>query len=130
MKRTMLQGKIHRATVTQTALEYEGSVEIDSVLLDAADIKEYQQIHLYNCNNGERFTSYAVRGEANSGTVCMLGAAARLVAKGDILIICTYSQMNEKEVEAHKPHKIFVDDDNKITHTSNPKSGFKPGAVS
>lgn len=119
MQRTMLQAKLHRVHVTQTELEYEGSVAIDNALLEAADIKEFQQIHIYNVNNGERFTSYAVRAEANSGTVAVLGAAARLVSKDDILIICTYAELDEAEVAKHKPRLIYADANNGISHSHN-----------
>lgn len=115
----MLQAKLHRVKTTQTEVGYEGSVAIDSTLLAAADIKEFQQIHIYNIANGERFTSYAVPAEANSGTIAVLGAAARRVAIDDLLIICTYSDYNEAEVEKHDPHLIYVDDSNGITHTHN-----------
>lgn len=115
----MLQAKLHRVKTTQTEVGYEGSVAIDSALLAAADISEFQQIHIYNISNGERFTSYAVPAEANSGTIAVLGAAARRVAIDDLLIICTYSNYDEAEVEKHDPHMIYVDDNNGITHTHN-----------
>lgn len=119
MHRTMLQAKLHRVTTTQTEVGYEGSVAIDSELLAAADIQEFQQIHIYNISNGERFTSYAVTAEPNSGTIAVLGAAARRVAVDDLLIICTYSSYDEKEAAEHDPHLIYVDDNNAITHTHN-----------
>ena len=119
MHRTLLQAKLHRVTTTQTEVGYEGSVAIDSELMAAADIHEFQQIHIYNIDNGERFTSYAVAAEPNSGTIAVLGAAARRVAVGDLLIICTYSSFSEEEAAAHDPHLIYVDDKNAITHTHN-----------
>jgi len=119
MRRTMLQAKLHRIKTTQTEVGYEGSVAIDTTLMKAADIREFQQIHIYNISNGERFTSYAVPAEADSGTIAVLGAAARRVAVDDLLIICTYSDYGKKEAEGHDPHLIFVDGDNKITHTHN-----------
>lgn len=125
----MLQAKLHRVNVTQTELEYEGSVGIDSALLEAADIKEFQQIHIYNINNGERFTSYAVPAEANSGTIAVLGAAARRVSKGDLLIICTYADMDEAEVEQHDPRLIYADENNAISHSHNANVQNKPVAV-
>ena len=133
MNRTMLQAKLHRIKTTQTEVGYEGSVAIDSTLLAAADIKEFQQIHIYNIANGERFTSYAVPAEADSGTIAVLGAAARRVAIDDLLIICTYSDYDEAEVEKHDPHLIYVDDNNAITHTHNglvSETTNKPVAVS
>lgn len=129
----MLQAKLHRVKTTQTEVGYEGSVAIDSTLLAAADIKEFQQIHIYNIANGERFTSYAVPAEAGSGTIAVLGAAARRVAIDDLLIICTYSDYSEAEVEKHDPHLIYVDDNNAVTHTHNgllDEAVSKPVAVS
>lgn len=119
MQRTMLQAKLHRFHVTQTELDYEGSVAIDSALLDAADIKEFQQIHIYNVNNGERFTSYAVRGEANSGTIAVLGAAARRVSKNDVLIIATYADYDEAELADYAPRLVYADENNAISHGHN-----------
>jgi len=115
----MLQAKLHRVTATQTEVGYEGSVAIDSTLMAAADIKEFQAIDIYNVDNGERFSSYAVAAEKGSGTIAVLGAAARRVAIGDILIICTYSAYDESECENHQPHLIYVDEKNSITHTHN-----------
>jgi aspartate 1-decarboxylase len=97
MQRTMLKSKLHRVTVTHAELHYEGSCAIDENLLDAADIREYQQIDIYNVNNGERFTTYAIRAERGSGTISVNGAAARKAAAGDLLIIATYAVMNEIE---------------------------------
>jgi aspartate 1-decarboxylase len=91
MQRTMLKSKLHRVTVTHAELHYEGSCAIDENLLDAADIKEYQQIDVYNVNNGERFSTYAIRAERGSGTISVNGAAARKAATGDLLIIATYA---------------------------------------
>ena len=119
MQRNMLQAKLHRVTATQTEVGYEGSVAIDSTLMKAADIREFQAIDIYNVNNGERFSSYAVAAEKGSGTIAVLGAAARRVSIGDILIICTYSYYDEQEVDNHQPHLIYVDDKNQITHTHN-----------
>jgi len=117
MQRVMLQGKLHRVRVTDCQLDYEGSVAIDQALLDAADIREYQQIHIYNVANGERFTSYAVAAPAGTGTVAVLGAAARRAQTNDLLIICTYAELDEKEVAKHKPRCVYVDSANRITHT-------------
>jgi len=119
MHRTMLQAKLHRVTATQTEVGYEGSVAIDRTLMEAADIQEFQAIDIYNINNGERFSSYAVAAEKGSGTIAVLGAAARRVAIDDLLIICTYSQYTEQEVAEHQPHLIYVDEKNQITHTHN-----------
>jgi len=119
MQRNMLQAKLHRVSATQTEVGYEGSVGIDSALMAAADIKELQAIDIYNVTNGERFSSYAVTAEKDSGTIAVLGAAARRVAIGDVLIICTYSSYDEKEVAQHQPHLIYVNEKNQITHSHN-----------
>ena len=95
MQRTMLKSKLHRVTVTHSELHYEGSCAIDQDLLDAADIKEYQQIDIYNVNNGERFTTYAISAERGSGIISVNGAAARKAAPGDLLIIATYAMYDE-----------------------------------
>lgn len=118
MQRMMLKSKIHRVTVTQAELHYEGSCAIDENLLDAADIKEYQQIDIYNVNNGERFTTYAIRAERGTGTISVNGAAARKAAPGDLLIIASYATMNEVELADFEPDMVYVDAKNRITHHS------------
>jgi aspartate 1-decarboxylase len=118
MQRIMLKSKLHRVTVTQAELHYEGSCAIDDDLLDAADIKEYQQIDIYNVNNGERFSTYAIRAERGSGTISVNGAAARLAAPGDLLIIASYVSMNEIELAKFEPDLVYVDAKNRITHHS------------
>ncbi len=115
MQRIMLRAKIHRASVTQCDLNYEGSCGIDEDLLEAADIREFEKIELYNINNGGRFSTYAIRGKRGSGEISLNGAAARLAQLGDLLIICTYSPMNEEEVASYKPKVVFVDEKNRIT---------------
>ena len=115
MQRIMLRAKIHRATVTQCDLNYEGSCGIDEDLLDAADIREFEKIELYNVNNGERFSTYAIKGKRGTGEISLNGAAARLAHLGDLLIICTYAPMNEKEVAEYQPKIVFVDEKNRIT---------------
>jgi aspartate 1-decarboxylase len=114
----MLKSKLHRVTVTQAELHYEGSCAIDQNLLDAADIREYQQIEIYNVTNGERFSTYAIRAERGSGTISVNGAAARKAAAGDLLIICTYAAYSEVELARHQPDLIYVDAKNRITHRS------------
>jgi aspartate 1-decarboxylase len=114
MQRTMLKSKIHRVTVTQSELGYEGSCAIDETLLDAADIREYQQIDIYNVSNGERFTTYAIRAARNSGTISVNGAAARKAAPGDILIIASYAVYNEVELQRFHPDLVYVDERNRI----------------
>ena len=115
MQRIMLRAKIHRATVTQCDLNYEGSCGIDEDLLDAADIREFEKIELYNVNTGERFSTYAIKGKRGTGEISLNGAAARLAHLGDLLIICTYAPMNEKEVAEYQPKIVFVDEKNRIT---------------
>jgi aspartate 1-decarboxylase len=114
MQRTMLKSKLHRVRVTHSELDYEGSCAIDEELLDAADIREYQQIEIYNVNNGERFTTYAIRAQRNSGIISVNGAAARKAAPGDILIIATYAIYNELELEKYRPELVYVDTMNRI----------------
>ena len=114
MQRTMLKSKIHRATVTNAELGYEGSCAIDDDLLDAADIREYQQIEIWNVNNGARFTTYAIRAERGSGVISINGAAARKASPGDILIIATFAAYEEAELRAYKPDLVYVDDRNRI----------------
>ena len=110
----MLKSKLHRVRVTHSELDYEGSCAIDETLLEAADIKEYQQIDIYNVNNGERFTTYAIRAERNSGTISVNGAAARKASPGDLLIIATYASYSEDELAQFKPQLVYVDAQNRI----------------
>lgn len=119
MQCTMLKAKLHRAHVTHSELEYEGSCAIDGRLLDTAAIREYEQIDIYNITNGERFTTYAIRAEEGSGIVSVNGAAAHKASPGDIVIICAYAGLSEKEAAAHKPTLVYVDEHNRITHTRN-----------
>ena len=114
MQRTMLKSKIHRATVTHSELDYEGSCAIDEDLLDAADIREYQQIDIYNVNNGERFTTYAISAERGSGIISVNGAAARKAAPGDLLIIATYAMYDEAELAKFEPDLVYVDSRNRM----------------
>jgi len=114
MQRTMLQSKLHRVRVTQSELHYEGSCAIDDDLLDAADIREYQQIDIYNVSNGERFTTYAIRAERGSRTISVNGAAAHKANPGDILIIAAYAQYSELELQKYHPKLVYVDEHNRI----------------
>ena len=109
MVRTMMKGKIHRATVTESNLDYEGSITIDQTLLDMADIMEYEQVQIYNVTNGERFTTYAIRGERGSGVMCINGAAAHKARKGDLIIVATYAGLDEQELVNFEPKKVYVD---------------------
>lgn len=115
MQRNILLGKIHRATVTQCDLNYEGSCGIDQDLLDAADIRVNEKIDIYNVQNGERFSTYAISGKRGSGEISLNGAAARCAHLGDLLIICTYGLMDDKELATHEPKVVFVDEQNRIT---------------
>lgn len=112
--RRMLLGKIHRATVTQADLHYEGSVTIDDDLLDAAGILEYEQVDIWNVTRGTRLTTYALRGPSGSGVVCINGAAAHLVDPGDIVIIAAFGDFTAEEAAAHRPRCVFVDADNRV----------------
>ena len=115
MQRTMLKSKLHRVTATHADLHYEGSCAIDEDLLDAASIREYEQIDIWNVNNGERFTTYAIRAERGSGVISVNGSAARRAAPGDILIIATFGVYNEVELARYEPELIYVDSQNRIT---------------
>lgn len=115
MYRTLLKSKIHRVTVTQCELHYEGSCAIDEDLLDAADICENEQIHIWNIANGERFTTYAIRGARGSGMISVNGSAARRAAVGDLIIIAAFAQVPEALVASHQPRLVFVDARNRPT---------------
>ena len=119
MFRRMLKSKLHRVTVTHSELEYEVSCAIDIALLKEANINEYEQIAIYNITNGERFTTYAISAEKNSGIISINGAAAHKANPGDMLIIATYSDYNEIELEKYAPSLVYVDSNNKITITRN-----------
>lgn len=119
MDYTMLSAKLHRVTVTHSELEYEGSCAIDSVLLEAAGIHEYEQIQIYNIANGERFTTYAIRAEAGSGIISVNGAAAHKARPGDKIIICSYVTVSRQELASFKPTLVYVDEGNRITRTRN-----------
>ncbi|HEY1103976.1 MAG TPA: aspartate 1-decarboxylase [Burkholderiaceae bacterium] len=113
MLRTLLKSKIHRATVTQCELHYEGSCAIDEDLLDAANICENEQVHIWNINNGERFITYAIKGERGTGMISVNGSAARRASVGDLIIIAAFAQVAENQVAAHKPLLVFVDAQNR-----------------
>ena len=117
MTRTMLKSKLHRAHVTHSELHYEGSCAIDENLLEAADIREYEQIQIYNVSNGERFSTYAIRAQRGSGIISVNGAAAHKAQPGDIIIIATYAQYNELELARYAPNLVYVDADNSIRDT-------------
>ena len=118
MEITMLKGKIHRATVTQAELNYVGSITVDSALLEAAGILEYEKVQVVDIDNGNRLETYTIAGEAGSGVICLNGAAARCVDVGDKVIIMAYCNMTPDEAKTHKPSVVFVNDENKIKKVS------------
>ena len=118
MTLTMLKGKIHRAVVKQADLNYVGSITIDSELLEAAGILEYEMVQIVDVENGNRFETYTIAGEKGSGMIFLNGAAARQVAVGDHVIIMCYAQMSEQEAKEHKPYVVFTDEDNHIASIS------------
>lgn len=115
----MLEGKIHRATVTEANLDYVGSITVDISLLEEAGIREYQKVQVVDVNNGNRIETYTIAGKKDSGVICLNGAAARLFSTGDKVIIMAYASYSEDDLKDYKPKVVFVDDDNKITKVSN-----------
>lgn len=116
MQRFMLKSKLHRATVTDADLNYEGSISIDEGLMEAAEIIPYEKVAIYNVSNGERFTTYAIKGERDSGVICINGAAARKVARGDLIIIATYVLLDDAAAHGWSPQFVFLDEKNRIKH--------------
>lgn len=114
--RTMLKSKIHRAHVTETNIHYEGSITIDKTLMDEADILPYEQVQIVNINNGARFETYVIEGHPNSGEICLNGAAARLAVPGDIVIILSYSTIEEDNTHNFTPRVVHVDEKNKLAN--------------
>ena len=115
----LLKGKIHRATVTQAELDYVGSISVDGALLEACGIREYEKVQIVDVNNGSRFETYTIAGEAGSGMICLNGAAARCVSVGDKIIIMSYAQMTPEEVKNdYHPNVVFVDENNKIARVT------------
>jgi aspartate 1-decarboxylase len=117
MRRTMLKSKIHRATITGSDLHYVGSITIDQDLLDAADIREHEQVHVVDVDNGARFETYTISGERGSGEICINGAAARLVHTGDTIIVISYAEYSEEELESYVPRVVHVNKSNEIVLT-------------
>ena len=115
---TLLKAKIHRASVTHAELHYEGSCAIDSRLLEIAGILENERVEIYNVNNGERFATYSIRAEAGSGIISVNGAAAHKAQPGDLVIICAYGQLDAAEAAKYKPTLVYVDRENRLTHTN------------
>ncbi len=123
MQRTMLKGKIHRATVTDSNLDYEGSVAIDSLLMEASGLREFEQVHIYNIANGNRFTTYVIMAPEGTGTISINGAAAHMASSGDLVIIASYSVMDESELGAYAPKLVYVDGTNSIKEISGHLAG-------
>lgn len=119
MQSRLLKCKIHRAVVTQAELHYEGSCAIDGTLMDLAGIREYEEIHVWNVTNGKRFTTYAIRGEDDSGIISVNGGAAHQAEIGDLVIIATFGLFDEKEAAAHQPRLVYANSDNTVNHTAN-----------
>ena len=127
MLRTMMKSKIHRATVTQAALHYVGSVTVDEDLLDAADLLPGELVHIVDVTNGARLETYTIKGERGSGVIGINGAAARLVQPGDIVILIAYAQLETAEARAFQPSVVFVDADNRVVGTGHDPAEALPG---
>jgi aspartate 1-decarboxylase len=123
MERKMLKSKIHRAVVTGADLHYEGSVTIDRGLMEAADIIPYEAVSIWNVTNGNRFETYAIEGERDSGVICVNGAAARMVAPHDLVIIASFVNMDDNEARNHEPKLVFVDEENRMIPTRREEAG-------
>ena len=115
MHRTLLKSKIHRVTVTDANIEYEGSITVDRDLMDAADFHHYEQVHIFNVSNGHRLVTYVIEGERGSGDICVNGAAAHLAKKGDCLIVASFASYSESECKTQAPKLVYVDGQNRIT---------------
>lgn len=126
MNRMLLKSKIHRATVTDADLHYEGSVTLDPVLMEAANVLHHERVEIYNVDNGERFATYAIPGTPNAGEVVLNGAAAHKVKPGHLVIICTYADYSEEETQRHHPDLIYVDGKNRIVEH---KTAVRPVAA-
>lgn len=123
--RTMLRSKIHRARVTQCNVDYEGSITIDKSLMEAADILPYERVDVLNINNAARFSTYVIEGKRDSGKICLNGAAARLVAKDDLVIILSYHEVHDEEAATVTPRLVYVDSENRIIETKREKDWAK-----
>jgi aspartate 1-decarboxylase len=124
MMRTLLKSKLHRVTVTQTELHYEGSCAVDEALLEAAGLVEYERVDIYNVHNGQRFSTYVVRAPRGSGTICVMGAAARLASVGDRLIVASFASLDEAEVRGHQPRVVLVDEKNHVLEVKSASAGL------
>ncbi len=123
MQRTLLKSKIHRATVTDGNLDYQGSVTIDPLLMEAADLLQFERVEIYNVTNGERFATYAIPGTPGKGEIVINGAAAHKARKGDLVILATYAVYENEEIRGHKPSLVFVDERNRMLPTAPPVPG-------
>jgi aspartate 1-decarboxylase len=124
MRRTLLKSKLHRVTVTQTELHYEGSCAVDEALLEAADLVEYERVDIYNVDTGQRFSTYVVKAPRGSGTICVMGAAARLASVGDRLIVAAYASFDAAEVQGSRPRVVLVDEKNHILGVKSASGGL------
>ena len=120
MQRTLLKSKIHRATVTDANLHYQGSVTVDPLLMQAADLLPWERVEIYNVTNGERFATYAIPGEPGAGEICINGAAAHKASKGDLVILATYAAYDDAVARRHRPSLVFVDEHNRMLPASAP----------
>ena len=127
MRRTLLNAKIHRATVTDADLHYEGSLTIDAALMDAADVLPHERVEIYNVTRGTRFATYAIPGDAGSGVIQVNGAAAHRAAAGDLIIVCTYAEFDEREARTHDPTVVLVDERNRPRRTLDRSPSEPPG---
>ena len=114
MERIMLKSKIHRATVTDANVEYEGSITLDEELMEVADLIPFEQVHIYNISNGNRFQTYCIKGQRGSGDICINGAAARLAKKGDLIIIASYVNIKDAELQNFQPTLVYLDENNTL----------------
>lgn len=128
MQRVLLKSKIHRVTVTDAELDYEGSLTLDRDLMDAADLFPYEEVHIFNLTNGHRFSTYVIEGARGSRTVCVNGAAAHLAQKGDCLIIADFAVYDEEQSASHSPRLIYVDETNSITSVKSGIDGLRLAA--
>lgn len=127
MQREVLRGKIHRATVTEADLDYEGSLTVDATLMEAAGLAPYEKIDVYNVTNGNRFSTYLIEGARGSGTICVNGAAAHLATKGDRIIITGYGMIAEGDLADHRPRVVLVDEKNRIREVARESAGARVG---
>jgi len=125
---SMFKSKIHRATITQADLNYRGSLTLDPILIEAAEMIPFEEVHVLNINTGDRFTTYIIEGERGSGVVCLNGAAARLGQPGDLVIVLTYAQMEREEAQQHQPIVVQVDSKNRVTDVTKEKRSTISGS--